>query len=134
MTFGLRIRELRKRKRLSQRDLAEKVGIDFTYLSKIENNKVPPPSDEVIRKLARELEADPEELLTLAGKVSQKEIRKAVAQDPRVSILFRKLQSRELTDEQLTEMLEIVASGGESNAADNKCRSLVETRGNRSKG
>lgn len=119
MTFGDKIRELRKRKRLSQRDLAEKVGIDFTYLSKIENNKVPPPSSEVIRKLSRELESDLEGLLTLAPKVSQKDIRKAVAQDSRVGILFRKLQSRELTDDQLRRMLEIAESGEKGNATDN---------------
>jgi len=118
MTFGDKIRELRKRKRLSQRDLAERVGIDFTYLSKIENNKVPPPSDTVIRKLSRELESDSEELLMLAAKVSQQDLRKAVAQDPRVGILFRKLQSRELTDEQLRQMLEIIEVGGKGNATD----------------
>ena len=120
MTFGEKIRELRKRKRLSQRDLAEKVGIDFTYLSKIENNKVPPPSNKVISKIARALEADLEKLLTLAPKFSQKELRKAVAQDARVGILFRKLQARDLTDEQLKQMLEIAVSGVGGNAADNK--------------
>lgn len=119
MTFGEKIRELRKRKDLSQRDLAGRVDIDFTYLSKIENGKVPPPSDKVIRKLARELEADLEELLTLAAKVSQEELREAVAQDPRIGILFRKLQLGDLTDEQLKQMLEIAVSGEEGNAADN---------------
>ncbi|MBL7065769.1 MAG: helix-turn-helix transcriptional regulator, partial [Anaerolineae bacterium] len=82
-TFGERIRELRTTRdnRISLRDLARRVEIDFTYLSKIENGKVPPPSDEVIEKLARELEADLEELLALAAKVSQEDLRKAVAQD-----------------------------------------------------
>jgi transcriptional regulator with XRE-family HTH domain len=108
--FGKRIRELRKGGgdgHISLRDLAQRVGIDFTYLSKIENGKVPPPSNEVIEKLARELGADLEELLALAAKVSQEDLREAVAQDHRIGVLFRKLQSRDLTEEQLERMISI---------------------------
>ena len=43
MTFGQRLRELRKAKGLNQKELAEKVGIDFTYLSKLENDRMSPP-------------------------------------------------------------------------------------------
>ncbi len=119
-TFGERIRELRTTRdnRISLRDLARRVEIDFTYLSKIENGKVPPPSDEVIEKLARELEADLEELLALAAKVSQEDLRKAVAQDPRVGVLFRKLQSRDLTKEQLEQILEIAVPSEKDDATD----------------
>jgi transcriptional regulator with XRE-family HTH domain len=39
MTFGERLRELRKAKGLNQKELADKVGIDFTYLSKLENGR-----------------------------------------------------------------------------------------------
>lgn len=108
--FGKRIRELRKGGgdgHISLRDLAQRVGIDFTYLSKIENGKVPPPSNEVIEKLARELGVDLEELLALAAKVSQEDLREAVAQDHRIGVLFRKLQSRDLTEEQLERMISI---------------------------
>src|SRR5213594_2416665 len=66
-TFGQRIRELRKAKNLTQRELAERVaarlkeedrrGFDFTYLSKIENDKMPPPSTIAIMQLAKELDA-----------------------------------------------------------------------------
>lgn len=61
-TFGARIRQLRKASGLTQRDLAERVsghlrkddgrGFDFTYLSKIEKEKQPPPSTPAIRQLA----------------------------------------------------------------------------------
>ena len=76
-TFGRRLRELRKAKNLTQRELAEKVadglgdhrGFDFTYLSKIENDRTPPPSATAIVQLARVLETDADELLALAGKV-----------------------------------------------------------------
>ena len=114
MTFGERIRELRVEKGMAQRDLAKSVDIDFTYLSKIENGKVPPPSDEVIHKLANRLEVNAEELLSLAAKVDAKELREAVAQNPRVGVLFRKLQSRKLTKDQVDKMLKIVAGDEEA--------------------
>ena len=72
MTFGERLRELRKAKNLSQRALAEKVGINFTYLSKVESEKLDfaqYPSEDLIRKLAKALEADVDELLLLAKKI-----------------------------------------------------------------
>ncbi len=67
--FGAKLRELRTKAGLSLRELASKVNVDFTYLSKIENGVLPPPSDKVIRQLAETLNADKDELLTLAGKI-----------------------------------------------------------------
>jgi PGF-pre-PGF domain-containing protein len=67
--FGTRLRELRTQAGLSLRELASQVNVDFTYLSKIENGALPPPSDKVIRQLAETLHADKDEMLTLAGKI-----------------------------------------------------------------
>lgn len=67
-TFGKRIQELRQEKNLSQRELAKKAEMDYTYLSKIENGKMPPPKSDVIERLATLLKADLNELLILAGK------------------------------------------------------------------
>jgi HTH-type transcriptional regulator, competence development regulator len=77
-TFGQRVRQLRKDSGLTQRQLADRVdaalraeegrGFDVTYLSKIENDKMPPPSVAAILQLARELETNADELLALAGK------------------------------------------------------------------
>lgn len=70
MNFGERLRELRKEKGLTLRELAEKAGIDFTYLSKIENGRIPyTPAADTIRQLADVLKVDSIELLTLADKL-----------------------------------------------------------------
>jgi transcriptional regulator with XRE-family HTH domain len=103
MTFGERIRQLRKEKNLSQRDLATKVGVNFTYISKIENEKLDfgdYPSEELIRKLAKALRADADELLILAEKIPEA-IKKRVMERPDV---FRKLAK--LDDESLDKLLE----------------------------
>lgn len=65
--FGALLRELRKKAGMTLRELAEKVDVNFTYLSKIENGALPPPSEKVIRKLAEVLNCDTDELLTLGG-------------------------------------------------------------------
>ena len=69
MSFGKAIRNYRKQRGISQKELAEKAGIDFTYLSKIENNRTPPPSEDVIKAMAATLEVDSDELIRMAGKV-----------------------------------------------------------------
>src|SRR3954453_21644395 len=103
MTFGEKIRRLRKALNLSQRDLAGKVKVSFTYISKIENEKLDfgdYPSEELILKLAKVLEADTDELLILAKKIPES-VRKRVIQRPDV---FRKLA--DLDDDALDKILE----------------------------
>ena len=67
--FGVRLRELRKQAGLTQRELADRVNVDFSYLSKIESGAVPPPSEKVILQLVEALNADKDELTILAGKI-----------------------------------------------------------------
>jgi HTH-type transcriptional regulator, competence development regulator len=102
MTFGERLRELRKAKNLSQRALGDKVGINFTYLSKVESEKLDfaqYPSEDLIRKLAKALGADEDELLLLAKKIPT-DIRDRVIERPDA---FRKIAS--LDDETLDAVL-----------------------------
>jgi transcriptional regulator with XRE-family HTH domain len=102
MTFGARIRELRKTKNMSQRDLAAKVRIDFTYLSKIENERLDfgeAPGEETIKKLAHALDIDVDELLLLAQRIPES-IRTRVLSRPAA---FRKIAS--LNDDELNRIL-----------------------------
>lgn len=68
-TFGKRIQRLRREKELTQRDVAGKLGIDFTYLSKLENDRGEAPGEDTVRNLATVLDDEEEELMALAGKV-----------------------------------------------------------------
>ena len=65
-----RLQRAEKDARFSLRQLAGRVGIEPSYLSKIERAEQPPPGEGVIRKLAVELGEDEDVLLALAGKVS----------------------------------------------------------------
>jgi transcriptional regulator with XRE-family HTH domain len=102
MNFGQRIRCLRHAKQLTLRDLADRVGVGFTYISKIENHKLEEghcPSEKLIHKLAVELEANEDELLLLADKVPEP-IRKRVCERPDV---FRVVA--EMSDKQMDRLL-----------------------------
>jgi transcriptional regulator with XRE-family HTH domain len=71
-TFGTRLRQLRLERGFSQKRLAAVVGVHYTYLSKCEAGRLDGalyPGEELVRKLARALEADETELLLLAKKV-----------------------------------------------------------------
>lgn len=69
LEFGARVRLLRKQASLTQRQLAELIAVNFTYISKIEGGVVPAPSEKVIVRLAEVLKADQDELFSLAGKI-----------------------------------------------------------------
>ena len=73
--FGKYLRDIREKRRaadasFSVRQLAARVGVEPSYLSKIERGQQPPPSEQTIAAIARELGEDPDVLLALAGKVS----------------------------------------------------------------
>jgi len=67
--FGIILRQLRIARGLSERQLALRVGVSISYISKIENGAFPAPSANVISKIASTLKADVNELLNLAGKL-----------------------------------------------------------------
>lgn len=70
-TFGQRIRIARREKGYSQRELAALVAVDYTYLSKLENDRADyPPKEDVLRALAQQLDLDAEELSYLAGRIT----------------------------------------------------------------
>jgi transcriptional regulator with XRE-family HTH domain len=118
MEFGQRLRDLRKQKNLSQRDLATQVGIDFTYLSKIEGGRLDPPSETIIRRIAQILEADENELINLAGKVP-KDLKAVLEESPQAVELLRVLSERKLPDETYRQMLNL-ARGTEVNSIDER--------------
>ena len=113
-TFGAFIRRRREERRQTDRDfsvrkLAGRLGIEPSYLSKIERDEVPPPSEEVIGKLAAELDEDRDVLLALAGKVST-DLREAIVKRPRlIADLIR--ETRHLPDHAVLRLVREVRDG-----------------------
>jgi transcriptional regulator with XRE-family HTH domain len=89
-SFGSYIQRIRRARGWTQRKVAADLGIDFTYLSKLENGRGEPPGDDTIRKLADLLGLDAETLLALAGKVPG-ELRQMAQEDRDFAIFLRRL-------------------------------------------
>ena len=68
-SFGQLLREKRREARISQRDLAARAKVDFSYISKLENERMPPPAADTVVVICRVLNVDPAELLAAARKL-----------------------------------------------------------------
>jgi transcriptional regulator with XRE-family HTH domain len=64
--IGDRLRDLRKRALLTQKELADKSGVGVTTIIRIERNQVE-PHGRTIRRLAEALDVAPEELVKTGG-------------------------------------------------------------------
>lgn len=95
--FGEFLRERREALRandpaFSVRRVAQRVGVEPSYLSKVERGEQPPPSEATILALASALNEDPDVLLALAGKVSV-ELQAIIRHRPRLfADLIRQLK------------------------------------------
>jgi transcriptional regulator with XRE-family HTH domain len=114
MEFGAYVRESRetlaasasrpvRAPEYSLRGVARLLGIEASYLSKVERGVVPPPGEEVIRRLSDVLGEDFDTMMLLAGKVSPR-LQKIVGARPK---LFAEL-IRELRDAPDTAIFRVV--------------------------
>ena len=93
MQFGERVRTLRESRQFTQRELAERLGVSISYISKVENERLhfgDYPSEKFIHKLATELDTDEDELLLLADKVPSS-LRKRIRERPEAFRAFADL-------------------------------------------
>ena len=112
--FGQSVRELRERLRrddpsFSVRQVAQRVGVQPAYLSKVERGDVMPPSEATTIRLAKELGVDEDVLLALAGKVSS-DLQEIIRKRPRLfADLIREL--KEAPDEAVLRVVREVREG-----------------------
>lgn len=112
--FGKYIRQLRESHRrqdpsFSVRKVAARIGVQPSFLSKVEREEQTPPSEAKIIALAGVLEEDPDVLLALAGKVSM-DLQQAIMERPR---LFAKLirELKNASDKKLESVVREVRDG-----------------------
>ena len=88
MNFGAYIRERREALRASDssyslRQVAARMGVQPSFLSKVERGHDSPPSEPKIRLLAEILDEDADVLLAMAGKVSS-DLQEAIRHRPQL--------------------------------------------------
>ena len=95
--FGTHVRALREKlsdesKEYSVRKVAIKIGVEPAFLSKVEREIVPPPSEAKIIALAEVLGTDKDVLLAMAGKVSSDLLQVITERPALFAELIRKLK------------------------------------------
>ena len=73
MTLGQAIRSVRQQAGMSQKELAEAVGIDQSYMSMIESGQRSNPGTRIIARLAQALQVSIDDLAARAGYLPQRE-------------------------------------------------------------
>ena len=68
LALGALVRKLRRERSLTLNQLAERVPMSASNLSRIELGSQGPPADEIIERIGIAVEADPAELLRAAGR------------------------------------------------------------------
>lgn len=110
MTFGKTLQRIRRAKGPTQRDVADKIGMDYSYFSRLENDRFDSkPTRETIDKIAEALECTEEErgeLLAAAGRVDEEleRVTRIASAKPEVGKLFRAVVN--LSPERIAELVE----------------------------
>ncbi len=97
--FGPLFREKRRKAGLTQRQLAERAGLDYSYISKIENGRLPPPAADTIVVLCQVLGLTPDELLAITGKIPSG-VQQMLSASPAAQAFLREAKKQGLSDEQ----------------------------------
>jgi transcriptional regulator with XRE-family HTH domain len=103
--FGKTLRELRRSAGVSQRELASRVGVDFSYISKVENGRIPPPAADTIVRICEVLGVDPDQSLAATGKMPT-QIKEMLGGSSSALRFMREAHRMALTDDEWTEMVE----------------------------
>jgi len=112
-TFGKKLRELRVNSETGLRELARLVHKSPGYISDVEQDHVPPPSEEVILKIATALQVDKNELLIAARKMDP-ELSNFVARDQQAADFLRMAKDKGFNSEdwkKLSQLADIAKLG-----------------------
>lgn len=96
-TFGQFLRTQRRLAGISQRELARRVDVDYSYISKLENDRLPPPSAATVIAMADALEISRESFLAVVGKIPT-EVEKAIGKSQGAQGFLKDAQLMELSD------------------------------------
>lgn len=114
MSFGKTLQRIRRKKEMTQREVAQKIGMDYSYFSRLENDRFDSkPTRETIDKIAEALECTEEErgeLLTAAGRIDEELENAALIAggQPKIGRLFRAVVK--LPPEKIDEIMQKVES------------------------
>jgi PTS system nitrogen regulatory IIA component len=105
-SFGNTLRRLRLEAGVGLRELARLIGKSAGYISDVELDNVPPPSEEVILKISGVLHGDKNELLKAARKVDP-EISRYVAEESSAADFLRMAKEKGFDSDDWTKLSQL---------------------------
>lgn len=120
MTFGKTLERIRRSKSVTQREIATKIGMDFSYFSRLENDRFDSkPTRETIDKIAKALtctEDERSELLAAAGRIDEEleDATRRASTEQQLGKLFRSVVK--LSPEQIDKIMKKVESDLRANS------------------
>jgi len=106
--LGIMVEHHRIKANLTQRELAQRLGVDFTYISKIENGKLgAAPSRELLASMAAELGLEPNYLYILAGAIDTKRLKERARESIETATLLILIENA-LTDDRIEWLIELI--------------------------
>ncbi len=106
-SFGELLREKRHAAGLSQRELARRAGLDFSYISKVENGRQPPPAADTVVQLCSILGAPVDEMLAAVGKIPE-EVQKKISTSPAAQGFLQEAGLMKLSEEEWRRLADIL--------------------------
>jgi len=103
-SVGRLLRKLRRDAELSQAELAKSIGVDTSYISKLEKGLIPNPSDVVVTGLAEVLRIPYDDLVMRFG-IFAEDMWKRMAVNPRLRAVLRAVIDSRLTNADMDELL-----------------------------
>jgi len=103
--FGAILRRRRRAAGLSQRALAARTNLNFSYISKVENGRLPPPAADTIVALSRALDSPPEDLLALTRKLPSV-VHRTISGNPAAQQFLREAQEMALTNREWAQLVQ----------------------------
>jgi HTH-type transcriptional regulator, competence development regulator len=85
--FGIFLKSLRDRQRMSLRDVERESGVSNAYIAQLEKGDRPAPSPDILKKLARAYNVTVRELLLRAGYLDEPEV--TATEEQRIEAAFQ---------------------------------------------
>jgi transcriptional regulator with XRE-family HTH domain len=118
-TFGKKLRDFRIHADVGLRELARLIEKSPGYISDVEQDHVPPPSEDVIIKIAAALNVDKKELLAAARKMDP-EISRYVTGKPEAADFLRMAQEKKFDSEDWDTLAKLAEAAKLGKAEKNK--------------
>ncbi len=114
-TFGTLLRQLRVRSGITQRVLASTIGVNVTYISKLETGAVESPAARVIGAISQALNVPPLDLMISAGRLP-KEFIELILSNSNIISLIQEAIEYDLNDTQWELLFRLLRKFGHANA------------------